>query len=51
MGKIPAEDKSLEVVAGGYHELLLGPQKEACFNSIGKWVLDRSAARTGKSAL
>jgi acylglycerol lipase len=42
MSSISSKDKTLEVVPGGYHELLLGTQKLACFESIVKWVLEHS---------
>jgi acylglycerol lipase len=51
MSKISSTDKTLEVVKGGYHELLLGPQKDRCFDSISKWILDHAAALQGQSSL
>ena len=51
MSKIPSKDKTLEVVKDGYHELLLGPQKQQCYDSIAKWVLEHSPGRVGQSAL
>lgn len=41
MAGISSTDKTLSMVEGGYHELLMGPQKEQCMSTISDWVLQR----------
>mmetsp|Transcript_16217 Transcript_16217/g.45203 ORF Transcript_16217/g.45203 Transcript_16217/m.45203 type:complete len:298 (-) Transcript_16217:1676-2569(-) len=38
IGAISSSDKSLEVVKGGYHELLHGPEKEEVMQKILTWI-------------
>lgn len=42
MDSISSTDKTLAVVEGGYHELLMGPQKEQCMATISDWVLQHA---------
>lgn len=51
MDKISSADKTLRVVPGGYHELLLGTQKRECADCIAQWVLDHASGGQAKSAL
>lgn len=39
MAAISSSDKTLSLVEGGYHELLMGPQKEQCKSTIADWIL------------
>lgn len=39
---ISSSDKTLSLVEGGYHELLMGPQKEQCMSTIADWILQRA---------
>uniref|UniRef100_A0A7S0WRQ0 Serine aminopeptidase S33 domain-containing protein n=1 Tax=Chlamydomonas leiostraca TaxID=1034604 RepID=A0A7S0WRQ0_9CHLO len=39
----PARDKTLVEVAGGYHELLKGPEREQCTARLIQWVTARAA--------
>lgn len=39
MDRISSTDKTLSIVEGGHHELLMGPQKEQCMATIADWVL------------
>lgn len=36
------QDKTLTVVPGGYHEVLLGPEKEEVIAGIMAWILQHS---------
>jgi alpha-beta hydrolase superfamily lysophospholipase len=51
MNSISSKDKTLEIVKGGYHELLLGTQKRACFESVSTWIQERATKPANKSAL
>lgn len=42
MEGISSADKTLSLVEGGYHELLMGPQKDKCMATIADWILQRS---------
>ena len=37
-------DKTFHVVPGGYHELLMGPQRQECFQKISTWILARTTS-------
>lgn len=37
-------DKTFDVVPGGYHELLMGPQKQECFQKVSTWILTRTTS-------
>lgn len=39
MDGISSTDKTLNMVEGGYHELLMGPQKEQCMSASADWIL------------
>eukprot|EP00892_Ulva_mutabilis_P006370 jgi/Ulvmu1/4104/UM019_0083.1 len=40
--QVSSADKTLSIVEGGYHELLMGPQKEQCMTTIADWVLQHA---------
>ncbi|RMZ57612.1 hypothetical protein APUTEX25_001812 [Auxenochlorella protothecoides] len=40
---VGSQDKTYRLVAGGYHEVLLGPQKDELIEGIAEWILARSA--------
>lgn len=50
MAGISSEDKTLNVVEGGYHELLHGPQRVECTRVVTDWILQRAAARPAQTA-
>ncbi|GIL91124.1 hypothetical protein Vretimale_9569 [Volvox reticuliferus] len=47
---VSSTDVTLEEVAGGYHELLHGPEKEAVRKSIGDWILAHATAAPAATA-
>ncbi|GLI60601.1 hypothetical protein VaNZ11_002774 [Volvox africanus] len=47
---VSSTDVTLEEVAGGYHELLHGPEKEAVRKSIGDWILAHATVAPGAAA-
>ena len=38
MGAIASPDKTLDVIQGGYHELLMGPEKEEVVKKMLAWI-------------
>jgi alpha-beta hydrolase superfamily lysophospholipase len=38
MGAISSSDKTLDVIKGGYHELLMGPEKEDVVLKLVAWI-------------
>lgn len=42
---VGCKDKVYTSVQGGYHEILLGPEKESTIEAIGDWILARSPSR------
>lgn len=42
-------DKSVHIVAGGYHELLLGPEKEEVIAMITDWLLQHSLPKSSQT--
>jgi acylglycerol lipase len=38
---VSSVDKTFDVVPGGYHELLMGPQKQECYQKVATWILAR----------
>eukprot|EP00884_Botryococcus_braunii_P017682 jgi/Botrbrau1/4598/Bobra.60_2s0083.1 len=42
MTKVPSKDRTFVEVPGGYHELLMGPEKEEMVRIIVDWILKRS---------
>ena len=51
MDSISSKDKHLEVVAGGYHELLHGPQRHDVVRKAVAWLLEHAASHPARSAL
>ncbi|GIL65895.1 hypothetical protein Vafri_19531, partial [Volvox africanus] len=47
---VASTDVTLEEVAGGYHELLHGPEKEAVRKSIGDWILAHATVAPAAAA-
>ena len=43
-----SKDKTLNEVSGGYHELIMGPEKEQVIAMVRDWVLARSSKNTAK---
>lgn len=48
---ISSKDKTLEIVPGGYHELLHGPQRHDVVRKAAAWLLEHAAAHPARSAL
>lgn len=48
---ISSTDKTLDIVPGGYHELLKGPQKEDCCVRLAMWMLSRASGPQIKTPL
>ena len=38
-------DKTYTAIPGGYHEVLLGPEKVTTTEAMADWILERSASR------
>jgi acylglycerol lipase len=45
MEKASSVDKTFDVIPGGYHEMLLGPQKDECFMKMSTWMLARLGSK------
>ena len=43
-----SKDKTLNEVPGGYHELIMGPEKEQVIAMVKDWILARSGRNTAK---
>lgn len=43
-----SKDKTLNEVPGGYHELIMGPEKEQVIAMVRDWMLARSGKNTAK---
>ena len=43
-----SKDKTLNEVPGGYHELIMGPEKEQVIALVRDWILARSRTSTAK---
>lgn len=43
-----SKDKTLNEVTGGYHELIMGPEKEQVIAMVRDWILARSGNTTAK---
>ena len=39
-----SQDKTLHEVEGGYHELLMGPEKEGVMSLVQDWILSRATS-------
>lgn len=39
MDGVSSTDKTFDEIPGGYHELLMGPQKEECYQKMSTWML------------
>lgn len=44
MAAISSKDKVLDVIKGGYHELLMGPEKEDVLHKTTDWILQRASS-------
>ncbi|KAL6751088.1 alpha/beta-hydrolase [Haematococcus lacustris] len=42
-----SQDKTLNEIPGGYHELLMGPEKEACIQRLVDWLVAHSVCAPG----
>ncbi|KAL3161797.1 hypothetical protein ABBQ38_008889 [Trebouxia sp. C0009 RCD-2024] len=43
-----SKDKTLNEIPGGYHELIMGPEKEQVIAMVRDWILARSGTNTAK---
>lgn len=43
-----SKDKTLNEVPGGYHELIMGPEKEQVIAMVKDWILARPGRNTAK---
>jgi acylglycerol lipase len=51
INSVSSTDKTLDVVVGGYHELLMGPQKDECIQKLASWILSRISGPQIKTPL
>ena len=43
-----SKDKTLNEVPGGYHELIMGPEKEQVIPMVRDWILAHAGTNTAK---
>ena len=43
-----SKDKTLIEIPGGYHELIMGPEKEQVIAMVRDWILERSGKNSSK---
>lgn len=43
-----SKDKTLNEIPGGYHELIMGPEKEQVIAMVRDWILAQSGRNTAK---